>query len=78
MIKRKKSEADWAVEILEGNSEPMYYLDLLKQIAEKMNRKTEADTLNSIYTRINLDNRLVYQSEGFWYYDTRRMQMEHK
>ncbi|HWQ74182.1 MAG TPA: DNA-directed RNA polymerase subunit delta [Syntrophomonas sp.] len=78
MIKRKKSEADWAVEILEENTEPMYYMDLLQKIAEKMNRKTETDTLNSIYTRINLDNRLVYQGEGFWYYDTRRMQMEHK
>jgi DNA-directed RNA polymerase subunit delta len=78
MIKRKKSEADWAVEILSNNAEPMYYLDLLKMIAEKMKKKNDVDTLNSIYTRINLDNRLVYQNEGFWYYDTSRMQAEHK
>jgi DNA-directed RNA polymerase subunit delta len=78
VIKRKKSEADWAVEILSDNAEPMYYLDLLKTIAEKMKKKDDVDTLNSIYTRINLDNRLVYQSEGFWFYDTSRMQAEHK
>ncbi len=78
MIKRKKSEADWAVEILSENAEPMYYLDLLKMIAEKMKKKNDVDTLNSIYTRINLDNRLVYQNDGFWYFDTSRMQTEHK
>ncbi len=78
MIKRKKSEADWAVNILTEQAEPMYYLDLLKMIAAKMKKKDDTDTLNSIYTRINLDNRLVYQGEGFWFYDTSRMQMEHK
>jgi len=78
MIKRKKSEADWAVDILSEQAEPMYYLDLLKKIAVKMKKKEDTDTLNSIYTRINLDNRLVYQGDGFWFYDTSRMQMEHK
>jgi DNA-directed RNA polymerase subunit delta len=77
MIKRKKSEADWAVEILTQQAEPMYYHDLLKKIASKMKKKDDPDALNSIYTRINLDNRLVYQSDGFWYYDTSRMQLEH-
>ncbi len=78
MIKRKKSEADWAVEILSQQAEPIYYNDLLKGIAVKMNKSDDPDTLNSIYTRINLDNRLVYQGEGFWYYDTSRMQREPK
>lgn len=78
MIKRKKSEADWAVEILTEQAEPMHYLDLLKMIAVRMQKKDDVDTLNSIYTRINLDNRLVYQGEGYWYYDTSRMQTEHK
>ncbi|NLV22644.1 MAG: DNA-directed RNA polymerase subunit delta [Syntrophomonadaceae bacterium] len=78
MIKRKKSEADWAVEILTEQAEPMYYLDLLKMIAARMQKKDDVDTLNSIYTRINLDNRLVYQGEGCWYYDTSRMQTEHR
>lgn len=77
MIKRKKSEADWAVEILTQQAEPLYYNDLLKEIAIKMNRQADQENLNSIYTRINLDNRLVYQGEGFWYYDTSRMQREH-
>jgi len=78
MIKRKKSEADWAVDVLTAQKEPMYYLDLLKKIAANMNKKEDTDTLNSIYTRINLDNRLVYKGEGFWFYDISRMQMEHK
>lgn len=78
MITRKKSEADWAVEILAQKAEPVYYQDLLKEIALKMNKKDDPDSLNSIYTRINLDNRLVYQGEGFWYYDISRMQKEHK
>lgn len=77
MIKRKKSEADWAVEILSDQAEPLYYSDLLKEIASRMNKQQDPDTLNSIYTRINLDNRLVYQADGFWYYDTSRMQREH-
>ena len=77
MIKSKKSEADWAVEILSQQAEPLYYNDLLKEIAIKMNRQADQETLNSIYTRINLDNRLVYQGDGFWYYDTSRMQREH-
>ncbi len=77
MIKSKKSEADWAVEILSQQAEPLYYNDLLKEIAVKMNREADQETLNSIYTRINLDNRLVYQGDGFWYYDTSRMQREH-
>lgn len=77
MIKRKKSEADWAVEILSQQAEPLYYNDLIKEIASKMNKQADAETLNSIYTRINLDNRLVYQGDGFWYYDTSRMQREH-
>ncbi len=76
MIKRKKSEADWAVEILSQQAEPIYYNDLLKEIAKKMSKSGDPDSLNSIYTRINLDNRLVYQGEGFWYYDTSRMQRE--
>lgn len=77
MIQRKKSEADWAVEILTQQAEPLYYNDLLKVIAKKMKKKADPESLNSIYTRINLDNRLVYQGEGFWYYDTSKMQREH-
>lgn len=77
MIKRKKSEADWAVEILSQQAEPLYYNDLLKEIANRMNKLQDQESLNSIYTRINLDNRLVYQGDGFWYYDTSRMQREH-
>ena len=77
MIKRKKSEADWAVEIMSQQAEPLYYNDLLKEIASKMKKQADPETLNSIYTRINLDNRLVYQGDGFWYYDTSRMQREH-
>lgn len=76
MIKRKKSEADWAVEILSEHTEPIIYQDLLKKIAKKMNKKDDPETLNSIYTRINLDNRLVYQGDGYWYYDSSKIQKE--
>jgi DNA-directed RNA polymerase subunit delta len=72
MKTRKKSEADWAVEILTVNGEPMHYLQLITEIAEKMGRKTDIGTLTSIYTRLNLDNRLIYQSEGYWFYHVNR------
>ncbi len=69
---RKKSEADWAVEILSDRQEAMYYSDLIKEIAQKMGRNSDDATLTSIYTRLNLDNRLIYQGEGYWYYDSNR------
>ena len=72
MQTRKKSEADWAVEILTANGEPMHYMQLVTEIAEKMGRKTDMGTLTSIYTRLNLDNRLVYQGEGYWFYQVNR------
>ncbi len=72
MTTTKKSEADWAIEILKANGEPMEYLQLLTQIAEKMGKKPEADLLTSIYTRLNLDNRLIYQGEGLWFYHVNR------
>ncbi len=72
MLTRKKSEADWAVDILTVNGEPMHYMQLITEIAEKMGRKTDTNTLTSIYTRINLDNRLLYQGEGYWFYHVNR------
>lgn len=72
MTTPKKSEADWAVEILTANGEPMYYLQLATEIAEKMGRKTDVGSLTSIYTRLNLDNRLIYQADGYWFYHINR------
>ena len=76
MVPRKKSEADWAVEILAKKQEAMYYFDLIKTIASQMGKKTDRNTLTSIYTRLNMDNRLVYQGEGYWYYDASRLKKE--
>lgn len=76
MRQRKKSEADWAVEILSQKQEPIFYDELVREIAVKMGKQLDKSNLNSIYTRINLDNRLVYQGEGYWYFDTSRMQRE--
>ena len=76
MVPRKKSEADWAVEILAKKQEAMYYFDLIKTIASQMGKKTDPTTLTSIYTRLNMDNRLVYQGEGYWYYDASRLKKE--
>lgn len=73
MAAKKKSEADWAVAILEKKQESMHYLDLLREIAKKMGKKPDNAMLTSMYTRLNLDNRLVYQGEGYWYYDANMM-----
>ena len=73
MMQGKKSEADWAVEILARKQEAVYYGDLINEIADMMGKKTDPSTLSSIYTRLNLDNRLVYQGEGYWFYDTNRI-----
>ncbi|MEN6327954.1 MAG: DNA-directed RNA polymerase subunit delta [Syntrophomonas sp.] len=70
---QKKSEADWAVEIMSRKQEAMFYSDLINEIADMMGRNKDTATLTSIYTRINLDNRLVYQGEGYWFYDTSRI-----
>lgn len=72
MLPRKKSEIDWAVEILVDKQQPIYYLDLIQEICDRMGRKKDPATLASMYTRLNLDNRLVYQGDGYWYYDTNR------
>jgi DNA-directed RNA polymerase delta subunit len=76
LVPRKKSEADWAVEILAKKQEAMYYLELIETIASQMGKKTDRNTLTSIYTRLNMDNRLVYQGEGYWYYDASRLKKE--
>ncbi|HEX3010534.1 MAG TPA: DNA-directed RNA polymerase subunit delta [Syntrophomonadaceae bacterium] len=76
MIQRKKSEADWAVAILSKKQEPIFYSDLIKEIAEHMNKKKDPATLTSIYTRLNMDNRLVYQGDGYWFYDLQRARHE--
>jgi len=64
------------VEILAKKQEAMYYFDLIKTIASQMGKKTDPTTLTSIYTRLNMDNRLVYQGEGYWYYDASRLKKE--
>jgi DNA-directed RNA polymerase subunit delta len=73
MLQGKKSEADWAIEILLQENEAMFYYDLLSKIADKMNKEKDPGTLASIYTRINMDNRLIYQGEGYWYFDSNRI-----
>jgi DNA-directed RNA polymerase delta subunit len=76
LVPRKKSEADWAVEILAEKQEAIHYLELIKNIAQQMGKKTDPTSLTSIYTRLNMDNRLVYQGDGYWYYDASRLKKE--
>lgn len=76
MVPRKKSEADWAVEILSKKQEPIFYADLIKEVASLMGKKDDPANLTSVYTRINLDNRLVYQGQGFWYFDSNRVRQD--
>ncbi|NLB52683.1 MAG: DNA-directed RNA polymerase subunit delta [Syntrophomonadaceae bacterium] len=73
MVPRKKSEADWAVEILKEKQEAVFYLDLISAIADKMGKKKNSLVFSSINTRLNMDNRLVYQGEGYWFYDRNRV-----
>jgi DNA-directed RNA polymerase subunit delta len=73
---RKKSEADWALEIMKERQEPVFYDELVKTVAAKMNKTPDTANLTSIYTRINLDNRLVYQGDGFWYFDASKVHRE--
>ncbi len=73
MVNKKKTEADLAVEILLEGHEPMYYEVLLKEIAARMHRDDEIPTLVAIFSRLNMDHRLVYQGDGFWYFDTKRI-----
>lgn len=76
MYQRKKSEADWAVEILQAKEEPLQYLELIRDICTKMGKKANIGTITSVYTRINMDNRLVYEGDGYWYYDTSKINRE--
>ena len=76
MRQRKKSEADWALEILSERQEPVFYDELTRRIAEKMGKQLDAANLTSIYTRINLDNRLIYQGDGYWYFDASKIYRE--
>ncbi|NLN86095.1 MAG: DNA-directed RNA polymerase subunit delta [Syntrophomonadaceae bacterium] len=73
---RKKSEADWALEILAERKEPIFYSELTQLIAQRMGRPADVPTLTSIYTRINLDNRLIYQGDGYWYFDASKIYRE--
>lgn len=76
MVQKKKSETDLAVDILLERMEPMYYADLLREIVNRMGRNADPETMTSIYSRLNLDHRLVYQGEGYWYVDTNRVRRE--
>ncbi len=76
MQARKKSEADWALEIMAQRQEPLFYDDLVRSIAKEMGKRSDMATLSSIYTRINLDNRLIYQGEGYWFYDPNKIYRE--
>ncbi len=73
MIKKKKTEVDLAVEILMEKMEPMFFKELIHEIAERMGRQQDIPTLTSIYSRLNVDNRMVYEGDGYWYYDMDRV-----
>ncbi|MGE5397556.1 MAG: DNA-directed RNA polymerase subunit delta [Chitinophagales bacterium] len=66
VIQGKKSEADLAYEIIEERDGPVYYRELVEEIINRMNKPKNAKTMALIYTRINIDNRLVHMGEGYW------------
>ena len=63
----KKTEVDVACEILSVNQEPMYYMDLIREIGKRNGKDYSIETINNIYTAFNLDNRLEHQGEGYWF-----------
>ncbi len=69
----KKSEVEWAIEIIMEKQEAVEYMELVTTIAHKMQKKDDPTTLNSIYTRLNLDNRLVYQGDDKWWIDINKV-----
>lgn len=74
--KLKKSEADWALDILLENQEPMFYLDLVNEIGKRLKKELSEKQIVSIYTRLNLDNRLTYEGDGLWFYDNNKLNWE--
>ena len=69
----KKSETDWAISIMQERQEPVFYAELIKLIAEKLERPITDSVLSTIYSRLNLDSRLVYKGDGFWYFNENRL-----
>ncbi len=62
----KKSEADWAYAIIEEKDGPVHFRELLEEIIKRMKKPNNPETMASIYTRINIDNRLIHVGEGYW------------
>jgi len=62
----KKSEADWAYEVLRSREEPMYYRDLVEAVLQLMNREITPRNMAAVYTQVNLDNRFTSSGDGYW------------
>ncbi len=74
----KRSEVEWAIELILERQEAIEYMELVLAIAENMNKDTDPATLNSIYTRLNLDNRLIYQGDNKWWVDINKVNRARK
>ncbi|ADI03057.1 MAG TPA: DNA-directed RNA polymerase subunit delta [Syntrophothermus lipocalidus] len=62
----KKSEADWAYEVLRNREGPVYYRELVETVLQFMNREINPRNMAAVYTQINLDNRFGYMGDGYW------------
>ncbi len=62
----KKSEAEWAYEVLAKREGPMYYRDLVEAVLRMMNREITPRNMAAVYTQINLDNRFTCTGDGYW------------
>ncbi len=62
----KKSEADWAYAIIEEREGAVAVRELIEEIIKRMKKPSDPKTMASIYTRINIDNRLVHLGDGYW------------
>ncbi|NLU49051.1 MAG: DNA-directed RNA polymerase subunit delta [Syntrophomonadaceae bacterium] len=62
----KKSEADWAFQILQEKQGPVSARELVEDVLRRMNREVNSTNMASVYTQINLDNRLTHVGDGYW------------
>ncbi|MGI6488368.1 MAG: DNA-directed RNA polymerase subunit delta [Syntrophomonadaceae bacterium] len=62
----KKSEADWAIQILQEKKQPLFCWDLVEEILKRMKREVNTRNMASVYTQLNLDNRLYHVKDGYW------------
>lgn len=68
MTARQTNEVELAFNILQQNSRPMYFRDLIAKVLEvKPGRHVSvSQAMAEIHTQINMDSRFVFMGKGMW------------